>query len=194
MHRRTFLAGSACVLLAAGCTTDADVEPGPGRRDPDERLRVAVADSERALLAGYSSVLAAHPDLSAQLGALVSHHRDHLVRVTGEEADATPADATPTSGSPSAGSPSAGASSPTSGPPQGLAPTASDLATARAALGFLRTAERRARAQRIEACDAAVSAALARDLVLIAASEDQHATRLATLLADLPGAAGGTRG
>lgn len=189
MHRRTFLAGSACVLLAAGCTTDADVEPGPGRRDPDERLRVAVADSERALLAGYSSVLAAHPDLSAQLGALVSHHRDHLARVTGEEADATP-----TSGSPSAGSPSNGASSPTSGASQGPAPTASDLATARAALGFLRTAERRARAQRIEACDAAVSAALARDLVLIAASEDQHATRLATLLADLPGAAGGTRG
>lgn len=189
MHRRTFLAGSACVLLAAGCTTDADVEPGPGHRDPDERLRVAVADSERALLAGYSSVLAAHPDLSAQLGALVSHHRDHLARVTGEEADATP-----TSGSPSAGSPSNGASSPTSGASQGPAPTASDLATARAALGFLRTAERRARAQRIEACDAAVSAALARDLVLIAASEDQHATRLATLLADLPGAAGGTRG
>ena len=45
----------------------------------------------------------------------------------------------------------------------------------------LLAAEQEAQAERIAACDAAASGALARDLCLIAASEAQHAEALAAL-------------
>lgn len=197
MRRRTFLSGCAGALVVGGCTRDADVDPGPRRPDPDARVRAAVGASERELLAAYAAVLAAHPQLRASLGAMMAHHGAHLTRITGEPAPAQPTAAQPTATQPSATQPSA--TEPSATQPSATEPTptavtgtaapgpAPGMATPRAALDLLRAAERRARAQRVAACDLAVDATLARDLVLIAASEDQHGTRLGSLLAGIAG-------
>lgn len=148
MDRRTFLATCASVLVATGCTTARPPDPQPTAAGPDDDVRDAVAQSERALLASYDEVLAGHPDLAEDLAPLRAQHEAHLAGIgRAKAAPASPAAAT-----------------------AAALPRAAD-----AALAALASAERRAQRQRSRACGSARDAALVRTLALVAASEAQHA-------------------
>ena len=161
MERRAFLVLGVAALGLAGCTAGPEPAPtgpatGPPAGDPDDAIRDGVAEAESALIVGYRSAIAAHPELADQLAPFLTHHEAHLARVA-------PAHVAPsTSGLPP--SPSAGDESPGS--------------SAAAALAALVDAESAARRARIGDCDAARDPALARALALIAASEAQHAAFL----------------
>lgn len=146
VDRRTFLATCASALVATGCTTAQPPDPQP-TAGPDDDVRDAVAQSERALLASYDEALAAHPDLADDLAPLRAQHEAHLAGIGRTQAPASPASAT-----------------------AAALPRTSD-----AVLAALASAERRAQRQRSRACEAARDAALVRTLALVAASEAQHA-------------------
>ncbi len=140
--------GSAAFLLAA-CRDDA--EPVPV--DPDDALRAAAAERERALLARYDAVLAAEPELSARLLPLRGHHAEHLLALVGPPASGRP--------------------SPTTGPPAAVPPPAG----AAAALRDLVAAERAAGAAHATDCLTA-SRSLASVLASLSASELSHPVAL----------------
>lgn len=156
VDRRTFLLLTAAAVGTSGCT-DRSPDPGPNpstpRRpdDPDEALRVRVAESEAALITAYRAAVVGAPALAATLEPILRQHAAHLARVApGWTPPSRPATASP---------------EPSADP--------ADV------LSRLAATESTARDQRIAACDAAVDPALARELCLIGASEAQHAAVLA---------------
>lgn len=182
MERRTFLVLGAAAVGLAGCTSD-PTDPGPpsapavssAPRDPDARLRDEVAASEVALISAYRAALRNAPELAADLAPFVAQHQAHLDRV----APGYPASGDADGGSGSGAGSGSGSSS-ASGSPSDAAEGTSE-ASASSVLAALADAESAAQAQRAAACDGAQDPALARDLCLIAASEAQHASALATL-------------
>lgn len=198
VERRTFLVLGAVALGLAGCTNQAPTPRPDGsataapETDPDDAVRSAVAASELALIASYRTAIEAHPELADELGPFLIHHEAHLARIAPERA----AEAAGTGdGSPSAiASASGDGSTPGNAGSEGAAPsgnetgtaspTASPSATRPSAaetVAALADAEAAARRERIASCDAALDPALARNLVLIAASEAQHAAVLEDL-------------
>jgi len=162
VDRRTFLAACATVLVAAGCTSEHPPDPEPTPTGHDEGVRDAVAESERALLAGYDEVIAEHPGLADHLAPLRAHHEAHLAGIG--RAGALPGSPTPST---APATPSIATHRPSTAP---AAPR-----TASAALAALAAAERRAQRQRSRACRDARDVALVRTLALVAGSEAQHA-------------------
>ena len=130
--------------------------------------------------------------LADELGPFLSHHEAHLARVAPERA----AEAAGSGGGSASAvaSPSAEGSAPSNSASAGAAPSggeivtdspdASTSATATSVaetLATLADAEAAARRERIASGDAAIDPVLARNLVLIAASEAQHAALLGDL-------------
>ena len=151
--RRAVLAGPA-LLLAAGCSGD-EPAPRPAPVDPDDALRSAAAERERALLREYDAVLAARPGLGPRLVPVRQHHAEHLEALLG------PA----TTGSPSP--------SPTSAAPPAAPPPSDDAA----AIARLVAAERSAGDAHAADCLTA-SRALAPVLASLSASELSHPVAL----------------
>ena len=152
--RRAVLAGGPALLLTA-CTADR-AAPRPAPVDPDDALRTAAAERERALLRDYDAVLAARPGLAARLVPVRGHHAEHLEALLGRA---------PT------GSPS---SSPTAAVRPAVPPPADDAA----ALARLVEAERAAGDAHALDCLAA-SRSLAPVLASLSASELSHPVALA---------------
>ena len=189
VERRTFLVLGAVALGLAGCTNQAPTPRPDGsataapETDPDDAVRSAVAASELALIASYRTAIEAHPELADELGPFLIHHEAHLARIAPERA----AEAAGTGdGSPSAiASASGDGSTPGNAGSEGAAPSGNETGTASPAaaetVAALADAEAAARRERIASCDAALDPALARNLVLIAASEAQHAAVLEDL-------------
>jgi hypothetical protein len=87
------LAGGPVLLLAAACSAD-EPAPRPAPVDPDDALRSAAAERERALLREYDAVLAARPGLAPRLSPVRDHHAEHLEALLGPASpspSATPA-------------------------------------------------------------------------------------------------------
>lgn len=144
ISRRALLGMSAAVPLAA-CTRDASPPPP----DPDDLLRSAAVERERALLREYEAVLLVLPDLAVRLTPLMAEHAEHLLSLT--RATATPSAAA-------------------SGDP---VPQVPPPATAAAALSGLVTAERAAATAHATAALEA-SRELAGLLASLSASEASH--------------------
>ena len=93
--RRTVLRAGPVALLAAtaaaACTDDRPAarparEPvAPSPVDPDDALRSAAAERERALLREYDAALLALPELAARLTPLRANHAQHLAAVLGPD-------------------------------------------------------------------------------------------------------------
>jgi hypothetical protein len=149
--RRELLALAPAAVLLAACSEAAD----PAPVDPDDALRAAAAERERALLARYDAVLAAVPELSARLLPVRGHHAEHLQSLVGPPASDRP--------------------SPTTGPAADVPPPAD----AAAALTGLVTAERTAGTAHATDCLAARSRSLAAVLASLSASELSHPVALA---------------
>lgn len=148
------------LALAAACTGS---DPAPGSRsarpspvDPDDPLRSAAAERERALLREYDAVLAARPGLAPRLVPVRGHHAEHLQALLGPPPTASP-------------SPSA-----TPVVPPAVPPPADDAA----ALARLVAAERAAGDAHAADCLTA-SRALAPVLASLSASEHSHPVALA---------------
>lgn len=146
--RRAVLAGGPALLLAA-CSAD---EPAarPARVDPDDALRSAAAERERALLREYDAVLAARPGLAPRLGPVRGQHAEHLAALVGPGPSAT-----------------------ATAVPSAVPPPADDAA----ALARLAAAERAAGDAHAADCLAA-SRALAPVLASLSASELSHLVAL----------------
>ncbi len=165
--RRSVLVGAGRVVLAVvvggsvwGCTSAPEATPPPPP-DPDDALREATADRERALLALYDAALLAAPELAGRLLPLRAHHEVHLAEVT-EPASAAP--------SPTA---SAAAASPSSSPlPLMPLPPGDPLAV-------LAEVERTAGAAHAADALAARDNGLAALLASLSASEQSHPVALA---------------
>ncbi len=109
--RRSVLFGAGRGLLAVvvggsvwGCTSDPEAAPPPPPPpppDPDDALRAATADRERALLALYDAALLAAPELAGRLLPLRAHHEVHLAEVTEPVAAAPSPTASAAAASPS---------------------------------------------------------------------------------------------
>jgi len=163
--RRSVLLGAGRGVLAVvvagsvgACTSTPEANPPPPP-DPDDALREATADRERALLGLYDAALLAAPQLAALLAPLRAHHEVHLAAVT------DPAAAIP---SPTA---SVAAASPSPSPLPPLPP-----GDARAALA---EAERTAGAAHAADALAARDNSLAALLASLSASEQSHPVALA---------------
>jgi hypothetical protein len=87
--RRAVLTGGPALLVAAACTAD-EPAPRPAPVDPDDALRSAAAERERALLREYDAVLAARPGLAPRLGRVRGHHVEHLEALLGPPDTASP--------------------------------------------------------------------------------------------------------
>jgi hypothetical protein len=85
LSRRALL-GLAAVGPLAACTREA---PAPVPPDPDDLLRSAAADRERALLREYDAALLALPALAARLAPVRAEHAAHLAALLGPEPTAT---------------------------------------------------------------------------------------------------------
>ncbi len=151
--RRAVLTCGPVLLVAAACTAK-EPAPRPAPVDPDDALRSAAAERERALLREYDAVLAARPGLAPRLVPVRGHHAEHL------EALLAPS---PT------GSPRAS----TSAVPAVVPPPADDAA----ALAGLVAAERDAADAHARDCLAA-SRVLAPMLASLSASELSHPVAL----------------
>ena len=152
--RRAVLIGSGLLVVAA-CSPD--TEPQPPRPDPDAAIRARAAGGVRSLVALYAAVSLAHPGLRSELAPLAAETTAHLTALE------------PPTGRPTASasaSPSATASQPVAVP-----------ASAAGASAFLIRAERHEADLRVTQL-ATASAALARLLAAIGASEAAHATLL----------------
>jgi hypothetical protein len=147
------LAGGPALLLAA-CTAD-EPAPRPAPVDPDDALRSAAAERERALLREYDAVLATRPGLAPRLAPVRGHHAEHLEALLGP----------PPTGSPSP--------SPTAALPPAVPPPADDAA----ALARLVEAERAAGDAHALGCLTA-SRRLAPVLASLSASELSHPVAL----------------
>jgi hypothetical protein len=154
--RRSVLV-AAPALLAVACTADAPA-PRPAPVDPDDALRAAAAERERALLREYDAVLASRPGLAPRLVPVRGHHAEHLEALLGPPPTASP-------------EPSA---SPTADVPPAVPPPADDAA----ALARLAAAERAAGDAHAADCLAA-SRRLAPVLASLSASELSHPVALA---------------
>ena len=84
--RRQLLAAAALLPVAA-CTTSDD---RPARVDPDDALRAAAVERERALLSSYDAVLAALPTLAARLAPLRAEHEQHLAALAAPSPSPSP--------------------------------------------------------------------------------------------------------
>lgn len=170
--RRRVLAAGPVVLLAVsglgGCTLGSPDREAAGPTptatpvDPDDALRAAAAERERALLREYDAVLLALPELSARLAPLRGHHDEHLTALLGPPP------------SPSATSSPA----PTGSPPVSPVPAAPVPADVPAAVARLVAAERAAAEAHARDCLAA-SRGLAGVLASLSASELSHPVALA---------------
>ena len=161
--RRAVLAGAPLLLLTAVSTaacTSPEPAPRPEPVDPDDALRSAAAERERALLREYDAVLAARPALAPRLTAVRAHHAEHLEALLGP------------SPSPSAGP--APASAVASAVPSSPPAPADDAS----ALARLVAAERAAGDAHAADCLAA-SRSLAPVLASLSASELSHPVALA---------------
>ncbi len=154
--RRAVLVGAALLAVAA-CSSG--TEPEPPKPDPDLPIRALAADGVRGLVALYAAVSRAHPNLRAELAPLAAETAAHLSALE-------PPAAGPTASAGASTSPSATASAPVTVP-----------ATAPAARTALVRAERHEAELRVTQL-ASASAALARLLAAIGASEASHATLL----------------
>jgi hypothetical protein len=152
--RRAVLVGAGLLAVAA-CSRDADPQPPPP--DPDVAIRTRAASGVRGLVALYAAVSLAHPGLRSELAPLAAETTAHLSALE------PPAGRATSSASPS---PSTTASQPVAVP-----------ATAGAARTALVRAERHEAGLRVTQL-ASASAALARLLAAIGASEATHATLL----------------
>jgi hypothetical protein len=148
------LAGGPLLLLTAACSGDGPA-PRPAPVDPDDALRAAAAERERALLREYDAVLTARPGLAARLVPVRGHHAEHLEALVGPPPTASP-------------SPSA-----TAAVPPAVPPPADDAA----ALARLVAAERAAGDAHAADCLAA-SRTLAPVLASLSASELSHPVAL----------------
>jgi len=98
--RRQVLSAGAVALVAA-CTREPS--PAPLEPDPDVALLQAAVAHEVALIDAYGRVLAAKPELVAQLAPLLGDHAAHLARL--REDPRVPAPSPPASaGAPTTGS------------------------------------------------------------------------------------------
>jgi hypothetical protein len=152
--RRAVLVGTGLLAVAA-CSRDAD--PQPPRPDPDVAIRARAAGGVRGLVALYAAVSLAHPGLRSELAPLAAETTAHLAALE-------PPTARPTAST--SASPSATASHPVAVP-----------ATAARARAALMRAERHEADLRVTQL-ASASAALARLLAAIGASEATHSTLL----------------
>ena len=151
--RRAVLTAAPALLVVA-CTAD-EPPARPAPVDPDDALRSAAAQRERALLQEYDAVLAARPGLAPRLLPVRGHHAEHLEALHGP----------PPTGSPS---PSA-----TAAVPPAVPPPADDAA----ALARLAAAERAAGDAHAADCLTA-SVRLAPVLASLSASELSHPVAL----------------
>jgi len=152
LSRRAVLGGTCALALAACSETP---RPEPPVVDPDVRIRAEVADGVRRLVALYDASIAAHPGLRTELAPLAAETAAHLSALA---PPATTGTREPSTTSPSASVPAA--------PP-----------SAGAAREALARAERNAADSRVTQL-ASASAALARLIAAIGASEATHATLL----------------
>jgi hypothetical protein len=152
--RRAVLVGAGLLAVAA-CSPGTD--PEPPKPDPDLPIRALAADGVRGLVALYDAVGLAHPGLRAELAPLAAETAAHLSALE------------PPTGSPTA--------SPSASPTASATPTVTVPPTAAAARTALARAERHEADLRVTAL-ASASAALARLLAAIGASEATHATLL----------------
>jgi hypothetical protein len=136
------------VPFATGCTKKPVVVPTPA---PDVAVLTGAIRSEEQLIALYEVVTQAHPDLTARLGPMLAHHRDHLSVLRRHYIPATGETPTPT---------------PTPRPVPPAQP-----------LPALRDAERQAAADRVRDVTG-VSAGMAQLLAAIGACEAGHAALL----------------
>ncbi len=93
--RRAVLVGAPVALLAAACTDSEQAPPRPALVDPDDALRSAAAQRERALLREHDAVLAARPGLAARVAPVRAHHVEHLEALLGPAATASPSPSAP---------------------------------------------------------------------------------------------------
>ncbi|MFJ3666745.1 hypothetical protein ACIPSE_09855 [Streptomyces sp. NPDC090106] len=161
-RRRTLLASAAGAALLAGCSSgsaDSGTEESTGG-SPSlvERVRARAARDSRGLVERYDAALAAHPALTARVGALRAEAVRHVEAFGGTAASASPTASAPASGSPSASTPSPAASP----------------ATEKDALAALASAERALADARTQAL-LDVPGELARLLASVAAAGAAHA-------------------
>jgi hypothetical protein len=154
--RRAVLVGVGLLAVAA-CSTG--TEPEPPKPDPDLPIRALAADGVRGLVALYAAVSRAHPNLRAELAPLAAETATHLSAL---EPPATGATASPGAST----SPGVTASPPLAVP--------TSAAAARTALVRAERHEARLRVTQL----VSASAALARLLAAIGASEATHAALL----------------
>ena len=148
LSRRELL-GLAAALPLAACTAD---DPAPAA-DPDDLLRTAAVERERALLREYDAVLLVLPALATRLTPLRTEHAEHLAALLGRPEP--------------------------SGPPSApAAPRVPPAGTAAAALAGLVAAERAAAAEHGSGALSA-SRELAPLLASLSASEASHPVVLA---------------
>ena len=180
--RRGLLMAGPVLLMGAACTADsprpAPPRPTPAPVDPDDALRRAAAERERAVLREYDAVLAALPDLAARLQPLRGHHVEHLEALAPQGASASPSSADGGSGAgSSSGRPSGGPSGGPSGAPSGGPPPVPPAADRAGALRRLVAVERSAGLAHARDCLTA-SRALAAVLASLSASELSHPVAL----------------
>ena len=152
--RRAVLVGAGLLAVAA-CSTG--TEPEPPKPDPDLPIRSLAAAGVRGLVALYDAVSRAHPDLRAELAPLAAETAAHLSALEPPATGPTPSASPSPSATPS--------------------PSITVPATAAAVLTALVRAERHEASLRVTQLVSA-SAALARLLAAIGASEATHATLL----------------
>jgi hypothetical protein len=154
--RRAVLVGAG-LLADAACSSGP--EPQPPKPDPDLPIRALAADGVRRLVALYAAVSRDHPDLRAELAPLAAETAAHLSALE------------PPASGPTASPGASTAPSATTTPPVAVPAAAGAARTA------LVRAERHEAALRVTQL-ASASAALARLLAAIGASEATHATLL----------------
>jgi hypothetical protein len=150
------LAAGPALVLAAACTADQPAPRSAPPVDPDDALRSAAAERERALLREYDAVLTARPGLAPRLVPVRGHHAEHLDALL----DQSPASTTPSP-------------APTAAVPPAVPPPVDDAA----ALARLVAAERTAGDAHARDCLTA-SRALAPVLASLSASEHSHPVAL----------------
>lgn len=168
-RRRVLAASAALAVLATASCGAPDPFAGPPPPSPEVRALQAAITAERALIAAYSRVLAAHPALSGSLKPLLSQHEDHLGQLRGRLVE-----------------PAHAAASPSASPRPQSAPGQRLPATAGGAVTILGNMEHSAAAAGVHRL-ARVRPSLAQLLASIAASEATHAAALSSLR--LPGGA-----
>ena len=176
-RRRVLIAGPVALLAVSGltgCTSGGPdreaAAPTPAPVDPDDALRAAAVERERALLRDYDAVLLALPELAARLAPVRGHHDEHLTALLGPPAGSS--SASPTSTAPASASPTSSIPGAT-GSAAGPVPTDAPAAVAR-----LVAAERAAAEGHARDCLAA-SRRLAGVLASLSASELSHPVALA---------------